>query len=242
MRHKHVIGLRRPQVDGHGALLWETLRRSAANGTREDAATMESPRRTLRLPFETQCAAVTKTGRRCRGKIRNGTDFCPFHDPAITEERRRHNAAKGGRTPRRLSQLPGGYLRKLTNRQAVGHAMDRLYREIRLEQLTPEMGRVLFDILSRLLDSGFCDRQVERARPSSGRAKADRLRPKLNALLTNAERRAWKKAIENAPARLLQREVHPPQRRRELGRERAMGLGTEANPTPAAALALSAAS
>ncbi len=120
--------------------------------------------------------------------------------------------------------------------------MDRLYREIRLEQLTPEMGRILFDILSRLLDSGLFDRHADGPRPLSGRAKADRLRPKLNALLTNAERRAWKKAIENAPAHLLQREVHSPQSLHEDASERAMGLGTGGNQTPAVALALSAAS
>ena len=63
---------------------------------------------------------MTKSGRRCRGRIRKGSDFCPFHDPNVPEALRRQNAAKGGRSHHRLAHLPDGYLRKLTSRAAVG--------------------------------------------------------------------------------------------------------------------------
>ena len=77
--------------------------------------------------------------------------------------------------------------------------MDRLYREIRLGIITPDMGSVLLAILTRILDSEFGD-QGATSRGSSRRSKADRLRPKLAELLTREERRAWRKAVANAPA------------------------------------------
>jgi hypothetical protein len=101
-------------------------------------------------------------------------------------------AAKGVQK-RRLSHLPDGYLRKLTNRTAVGHAMDRLYREVRLDVVTPEMGKVLLDVLTRILDSGLV---AEGRCPQ--RTKAARIRPKLNDLLTRKERTAWRRAVENS--------------------------------------------
>ena len=116
----------------------------------------------------------------------------------MTSERRKSNAAKGGRSHHRLSNLPDGYLRKLTSRRAVGDAMDRLYREVRLGVITPEMGSVLFGILTRIMDSGLCDGGVPRTKPST-RSKADRIRPQLADLLTRAERRAWRKAVASAP-------------------------------------------
>ncbi|MEE9293814.1 MAG: hypothetical protein V3W34_02460 [Phycisphaerae bacterium] len=153
------------------------------------------------MPYDTRCSAITQSGRRCRGKIRKGTDFCPFHDPALTKEQRRGIAAQGGRSRNRLRHLPDGYLRKLTNRTAVGHCMDRLYREVRLGIITPQMGAVLFNILCRLLDSGLVDCGTTKLR-STGRSKADRIRPKLRELLTPAERAEWKNAIADAPANL----------------------------------------
>jgi hypothetical protein len=153
--------------------------------------------RTQRLPFDRQCAAITRSGRRCRGKIRQGSDFCPFHDPRVTAEHRRRVASEGGKRSRRLRHLPDGYLRKLTSRRAVGEAMDRLYREVRLEILTPEMGTVLFNILERILDSGLVDEGAGKGRPS-GRSRADKLRPKVRALLTPGERAAWAEAIAHA--------------------------------------------
>jgi len=183
-------------------LLWETLCPTQRICTEPETVGGQHVRRSQRLPFDRQCAAATKPGRRCRGRIREGSDFCTFHDPALSEERKRLNSAKGGRSHRRLTHIPDGYLRKLTTRRAVGNAMDRLYREIRLGIVTPEMGRVLFEILTRLLDSSTLD--VNRTQPPSGRARADRLRPKFKDLLTEAERRAWRKAVADAPAQFVQ--------------------------------------
>jgi hypothetical protein len=112
-------------------------------------------------------------------------------------------ASKGIRVHRRLSHLPDGYLRKLTNRAAVGNAMDRLYRELRLGIVTNEMGSVLFGILTRLLDSGLVDSGKLTA-AAGNRSKANRLRPKLNEWLTRPERAAWQRAVANAPASVLQ--------------------------------------
>ena len=148
--------------------------------------------------YDTRCAAKTKKGRRCRAKIRPGTNYCSFHDPAVTDEHRR-NAAKGGRSRNNLANLPDGYLRKLKTRADVGHCMDRLYREVRLGIISKEMGSVLFGILCRLLDSGLA--KEPSPKPSSkGRTKVDRIRPKLNDLLTSDERTAWNQAIADASA------------------------------------------
>jgi hypothetical protein len=138
-------------------------------------------------------------GRRCRGKVRPGREWCVFHDPELIEKRVRSAASPHSRRRRRLSRLPDGYLRKLSNRAAVGEAMDRLYREVRLGLITPKMGEVLFSILTRLLDSGLCDKPASPARPPSGRSKADRIRPRLRELLTEAEWKAWWQAAAEAP-------------------------------------------
>ena len=84
--------------------------------------------------------------------------------------------------------------------------MDRLYREIRLGIITPEMGTVLFGVLTRVLDSGLCDAANSPA-GSPGRAKADKLRPKVADLLTRAEHAAWRKAVANAPREMNERKT-----------------------------------
>jgi len=180
-------------------LLWETLTREEHSESSNQADQVKRATRTPRLPYDKRCAALARSGKRCRCRIRKGSDFCQFHDPEISAERRRQTAAKGGRNSRKLSHIPGGYLRKLTNRTAVGQAMDRLYREVRLGVVTPEMGRVLFDILTRILDSGLCDGTTA-GKPQSRRAKADRLRPKVSEMLTRAEKIAWHRAFTNASA------------------------------------------
>ncbi len=155
-----------------------------------------------RLPYDKRCAVVTKSGKRCRGRIRAGTDHCPLHDPAVVSRRRPPSASKRLRAHRRLSHLPDGYLRKLTNRASIGNAMDRLYRELRLGIVTDEMGSVLFGILTRLLDSGLAD--SGKLIKTGSRTKASRLRPKLSDILTRSERAAWRRAVDNAPPSILQ--------------------------------------
>lgn len=178
-------------------LLWEKLS-ARADRTQTGQAGAVHPPQIDRLPYETRCAAITKSGRRCRGKIRGDSDYCPFHDPAVVERRLAKKPSPADRARRRLSHLPDGYLRKLTSRKAVGEAMDRLYREIVLGIITPEMGSVLFAILTRLLDSGLCDSSPISPR-GLAHTKAHRLRPRLAELLTRSEKKAWQTAVANAP-------------------------------------------
>lgn len=186
-------------------LLWETLiargNEQHANGSNGQSVTTKAQR----LPYDTRCTAITKSGTRCRGRIHRSGDYCVFHDPEIVA-RRRQRSSGAAKRHRRLSHLPDGYLRKLTTLTAVGNAMDRLYREVRLGTITPEMGRVLFGILTRLQDSGLA-----KTGPCPDRTRAARLRPKLSDLLTRRERMAWKKAIAPNPRRLAK----PPIKRRE---------------------------
>jgi len=198
-------------------LFWESLSertpRRSSNGSPAKTLTI----RTRRLPYDRRCIALTKAGTRCRGRIRPGSDFCLFHDPSLAAERRKRLAARGGQKHRRFSHLPDGYLRKLSTRTAIGEAMDRLYREIRLGTVSIEMGQVLFKILTRLLDS-----ELVKSGPCPDRSKAARIRPKLSELLTREERTAWKKAVEeSADARPGEKRYEPrPPFERELDRRR----------------------
>ena len=188
-------------------LLWEHLgipdRTPASSG---DASTVVPQLK--RLPFDRRCMAVTRSGHRCRGRVLPEREHCVCHDPESIAKRRASAARSRQRS--RLNRLPDGYLRKISNRRSVGQAMDRLYREIRLGIITPEMGRVLFDVLTRLLDSGLADMDVAPRAP--GRSKASRLRPKVAELLTRAERRSWKKAVAAAPEALFEDQPRPSRR------------------------------
>jgi len=180
-------------------LLWELLTRVVArNANAGVPTTSQADSVAMRLPYDTRCCVITKSGKRCRGRIRKGTEYCPLHDPSLVERREQQSAVARARRRNRLAHLPDGYLRKLTSRAAVGNAMDRLYRELRLGIITPEMAGVLFGILTRLMDSGLLDggRVVDTAK---SRSKADRLRPKMKELLTRVERVSWQKAIAAAP-------------------------------------------
>ena len=136
---------------------------------------------------------MTKSNSRCRGKIRDGGEFCVFHDPAVAAQRKQKLVTARDRQRRRLSHLPDGYLRKLNNIAAIGAAMDRLYREVRHGVITVEMGQVMFGILTRLVDNGLVA-----TGPRPDRTKAARMRPKLADLLTRQEKKAWQTAVGNA--------------------------------------------
>ena len=89
----------------------------------------------------------------------------------------------------------------MTDRASLGKALDRLYREVRLGIITPEMGRVLFDILCRVMDTDFSEPVVSmESGRRTRRGKAYRMRGKLNDLLTEPEIEAWDRAVDNAPA------------------------------------------
>jgi len=183
-------------------LLWEAVLSTFGvnkNGEKiEDINGVPRPR----LPYDCRCSALKKDGKRCNGKKRPGLEFCLFHDPVLIERRRASLANGSPRRRNRLMYLPDGYLRKLTNIRAIGQAMDRLYREVRLGVVTPEMGSILFGILTRLLDSGF-DVHGNRLPPASVRTKAGKMRPKLTDLLTRSEKIAWKRAVAGAPKVIL---------------------------------------
>ncbi len=185
------------------ALLWETLSGGSSPEKGRKEISGGEVKRPPRLPFDKRCAGLTRAGKRCKGRIKGKSEFCSFHDPAMTAERRKRNAAMGGRSRTNLAHLPGGYLRKLNSLRALGDAMDRLYREVRLGIVTPEMGAVLFRILTRVLDDGLYAKKTTSA--PSRRAKAIKLRPKLAELLTLEERRAWRKAVASAPSDFLRR-------------------------------------
>lgn len=192
-------------------LLWERLRQisedlNLANRDNrfEDATTVPvmAPK-PQRSRFDKRCSATTKTGRRCRARINEGSEFCTFHDPNMTPDKRRKNASVGGRSKKNMAHLLDGYLRPLTDESSVGHAMDRLYREVRIGKVTPEMGKVLLDILSRLLESGL----APPANPKRDlkKTKVYRTQQKLDKLLTRAEKIAWRRAVANAPKVI----IHP---------------------------------
>ena len=191
-------------------LFWEMLQAPPSPAEGESPETKPEASHTRRLPFDLFCCAVTKSGRRCRGKIRSGTQYCIFHDPELVAKRKKAMASAPAKRRRKLSHLPDGYLRKLSDHRSIGHAMDRLYREVRLGIITPQMGRVLFSVLTRLLDSGLADLKGCPKAPS--RTKAARMRPKLSDLLTQAEKAAWKKAVASAPG--MQPEASRPRKRR----------------------------
>jgi hypothetical protein len=191
-------------------LLWEALRSLRKDGGSEPGAS-PAPAYT-REPMQKLCAATTKSGKRCKGKARPGQDFCTFHDPSLTAEQRREIASRGGKSHRRLNHLPDGYLRKLQTPAAVGEAMDRLYREVRLGQIEPAMARTLLDILTRLHDRLASKPPVKT--PSVVRpTRAQRVRPKLEDELSRAERDAWQKmGIEpqGGPAAAPANHLHHP--------------------------------
>lgn len=171
-------------------LFWEALHDINGHHRPSTAGGPNAPVHVVRLPYDRRCAAITKAGTRCRGRIRKGSEFCFCHDPELTVERRRRMSEKGARQRRRLSHLPDGYLRKLKSRAAIGEAMDRLYRELRTGAVSVDMGTVMYGILSRLLDSDLIP-----AGQCPQRSRAAKIQPKLAELLTRNERAALKQAI-----------------------------------------------
>lgn len=216
-------------------LLWEVLAAPTGDGN-GSANGATSATVAPRLPFDKRCAGITKSGRRCRGKIRNGSQWCIFHDPELAAKRKRAQEAARRDPRRKLTHLPDGYLRKLTSRRAVGEAMDRLYREVRLGLITPEMGNVMFNILTRLLDSELIR---DPARPGAAdRSKAAKLRPRLNEVLTRRERAAWRKAVANAPEHVVRGLAES----KDTVATRTSGRNPAVTPGAAAPMALPAAS
>ena len=67
-------------------LLWEALAGPQQTNEPQKSDTPQTPVKTVRLPFDMRCSVVTKSGRRCRGRIRSGSDVCALHDPAVAQK------------------------------------------------------------------------------------------------------------------------------------------------------------
>jgi hypothetical protein len=123
---------------------------SKSNGASTATAKKPQPHRFVRVAGDTRCCGRRKDGGRCRGRARPGTDFCFFHDPAISSTQRREIAAKGGKSRRRRKTLPKGYPRQLNSPRTIQKALDRLYSEVRTGVLDAETGRTLLEVIERL--------------------------------------------------------------------------------------------
>ena len=88
-------------------LLWEALEKPQRNAKEASPGEAE-PSRVVRLPYDTRCVAVTKSGRRCRGKSRDGKDYCIFHDPEVAAKRQA--AMAKGRRNRKSPIPPPGWV------------------------------------------------------------------------------------------------------------------------------------
>ncbi len=131
-------------------LLWERLP-SARQGDDAKPHAGHAPGLPKRVPGDGRCTARTLSGRRCRGRVRAGSEFCAFHDPSGTAEVRRANAAKAAQARRAKPKLPKGYPRRLTTPEAACAALGQLYLETRAGLVTPQQAQVLMQILERML-------------------------------------------------------------------------------------------
>ncbi len=180
-------------------LLWESLNARTPHVKEVARIPVNRAGGNRRLPFETRCIAITKAGKRCKGKHRPNCEYCAFHDPELAAVRKQKaDAARAARKRRQLTHLPDGYLGMLNSRRTIGDAMDRLYREIRVGRVNLEMGKLLFSVLTRLMDSGLCNDGLSED-GAWDRTKALRVRPKLKELLTDAEKVALRRAADRIP-------------------------------------------
>src|SRR5829696_2715502 len=89
-----------------------------------------------------ECGAFTRDGRPCKGLVRQGSDYCPAHDPA-RQEARRLAASKAARTK------PGGEIKALKAR------MRKLADDVLAGHIEPKAGAVVAQIVgayTRLLE------------------------------------------------------------------------------------------
>ena len=86
----------------------------------------------------TKCAAITLGGAPCKGLVRPGNEYCPAHDPARQEARRRA-ASKAGKSK------PG---RELT--EAKRDILD-VIKAVREESIERPVGAVVFQGYNTLL-------------------------------------------------------------------------------------------
>ena len=120
-------------------LLWETILNTRRRG------------RPVRIPGITRCAAITKSGRRCRGRALPDSPYCVFHDPEVGLASRRRAVPRKARGEARTRYHLPGVASRLTTRRGITEALDKLYNDTREGSISPATGQVLFNILERLL-------------------------------------------------------------------------------------------
>ena len=89
-----------------------------------------------------ECAAKTRNDRPCRGLVRPGSDYCPAHDPARADARRKA-ASKAARSK------PGG------ESGALKEQLKKLAEDILAKRVEPKAGAVvtqIANVYTRLLE------------------------------------------------------------------------------------------
>jgi hypothetical protein len=113
-----------------------------------------------------QCEFIKPDGQRCRGRARAGSPWCPFHDPAV-EERRRRGQSRGGRTSTgRRPALPSSAPDfELTTPADVRHCLAVMTNAVLRGRLDARLANAATYSLSTLLKSIEGDelaRRIER--------------------------------------------------------------------------------
>lgn len=152
-------------------LLWETL------------SEIQKGASTLRLPGDLRCAALKKSGLRCKGRVLRNGEFCAFHDPQAQEARRGKRRSPARQSQYHLDGIPS----RLTTRRGVTLALDRLYNDTRTGLIQAEAGQVLFGMLERMLDGHVPNHRKSSGRPDRSRAAV--LRRRLARIYISTDRK-----------------------------------------------------
>ena len=145
----------------------------------------------VRLPADTRCAAVTKKGTRCKGRIHTGGEYCYFHDPDVERPARR-----GG--SRRRAYHVDGVSSRLTTRRGITQALERLYHDTQMGIVPPDVGRALFEMLERMLHL-YHETRPRRNPQRTDRSQAARLLRRLARTYVQAER-GKRQVVPRVPA------------------------------------------
>lgn len=97
-----------------------------------------------------QCPAITSRGTQCQGYVHAGHDWCPAHDPARAEARRR-SASKAGRSKQ------GGEI------ATIKQKLKELYDDTRSGKIPTNVGQVCGTIAGvqlKVLDTEVREREV----------------------------------------------------------------------------------
>lgn len=132
-------------------LLWEAVSTKKTAGASAPAVVQPISTRLRSLQRHDRCAGRTRAGRQCRCRKAKTSEFCNFHDPEIAARIRERARAKREERKRQLAALPEGYDKSLNGPDGIAHALDTLYREVRLGIVSPRTASVMLSIIDRLL-------------------------------------------------------------------------------------------